>query len=176
MTQPLYHFSEDPTIGRFEPRPPLATPGSEPLVWALDAAHAWTYLFPRDCPRVLLWATERTSAEDCVRWLHGDARAKVACIEWTWFERLQRTALFRYTLPPQRFAPLEGEANAWMLVSRDSVRPLAVEPVGSLIAALVGARVELRLMPSLTPLRNAWATSLHVSGIRLRNARGWDSP
>ena len=28
-------------------------------------------------------------------------------------------------------------------------------------------------MPALTPLRGMWETTLHVSGIRLRNARGW---
>jgi hypothetical protein len=34
--------------------------------------------------------------------------------------------------------------------------------------------VELRVMESLLPLRGVWDSSLHASGIRLRNARGWN--
>ena len=29
-------------------------------------------------------------------------------------------------------------------------------------------------METLTPLRGLWETTLHTSGIRLRNAVGWD--
>ena len=39
--------------------------------------------------------------------------------------------------------------------------------------ALAACGVELRFMPVLTPLRDVWSTSLHASGIRLRNAKGW---
>jgi hypothetical protein len=35
--------------------------------------------------------------------------------------------------------------------------------------------VELRVSESLVSLRKLWQTSLHVSGIRLRNARDWMS-
>ena len=50
----------------------------------------------------------------------------------------------------------------------------AVEPVGDLFEALRAASVELRLLERLTPLRGVWDTTLHASGIRLRNARDWD--
>ncbi len=58
----LFHFSDDPAIALFVPRPvavPLArSAGREwlngPLVWATDELHAILYLFPRDCPRVLV--------------------------------------------------------------------------------------------------------------------------
>jgi hypothetical protein len=33
--------------------------------------------------------------------------------------------------------------------------------------------VELRVLDRLTPLRGVWDSSLHASGIRLRNAQGW---
>ena len=54
----LFHFSDDPGIVAFEPRPvriPSArAPGREwlngPLVWAIGADHDFMYLFPRDCP------------------------------------------------------------------------------------------------------------------------------
>ncbi|HMG50328.1 MAG TPA: hypothetical protein VK597_07005, partial [Inquilinus sp.] len=59
----LFHFSDDPAIERFEPRPvrvPSARPAGRewlngPLVWAIDDAHQMLYLFPRDCPRILAW-------------------------------------------------------------------------------------------------------------------------
>ncbi len=50
---------------------------------------------------------------------------------------------------------------------------IAVEPVGDLVEALRVAGVELRLMPSLAPLFGAWESTIHFSGIRLRNAVGW---
>lgn len=68
----LFHFSEDDSIGRFVPRP-VATasarpPGREwlngPLVWAIDEWHQPMYFFPRDCPRILVWPTDRTSERD----------------------------------------------------------------------------------------------------------------
>jgi hypothetical protein len=79
----LFHFSDDPAITIFEPRPVRVAskrpPGREwlngPLVWAIDEWHQPMYLFPRDCPRILIWPTERTTAEDRRRyWGAGSAR------------------------------------------------------------------------------------------------------
>ena len=53
---PLLHFSEDPSITRFTPHVPATNPGQAPAVWAIDAAHAPVYWFPRDCPRGAVWA------------------------------------------------------------------------------------------------------------------------
>jgi hypothetical protein len=39
---------------------------------------------------------------------------------------------------------------------------------------MASAGVELRVMERLTPLRHVWSTSLHASGVRLRNAAGWN--
>ena len=65
----LFHFSDDPAIARFEPRavlvPSPRAPGREwlngPLVWAIDEPHQPMYLFPRDCPRILLWPRPETA-------------------------------------------------------------------------------------------------------------------
>lgn len=167
----LYHFSEDPAIARFEPRSPRARPEVEPLVWAVDEAHQAAYLFPRDCPRVLLWATPNTTPEDRERWLGPATPRMLACVEWDWREALLSTQLHCYELPPASFAPLRDDP--WMWVSREPVRPLQVQPVGPLLDALAAEGVELRLVPSLAPYAGAWESSLHVSGIRLRNARTW---
>jgi len=42
------------------------------------------------------------------------------------------------------------------------------------VAELQANDVELRVLPLLTPLRDVWNSTLHASGIRLRNARDWD--
>lgn len=167
----LFHYSEDPGIQSFVPRTPMMRPNVEPMVWVVDEAHAWTYLFPRDCPRILLWPTPETSAEDLGRWFGGDERARVACIEWGWPERMHSTQLYRYEMNRQHFRPLANDP--WMLVSHRPESPIAVEPVGDLVEALRVAGVELRLMPSLAPLFGAWESTIHFSGIRLRNAVGW---
>ena len=51
----LWHFSEDPSLGRFRPHRPATNPGSPPLVWAVDTRHAPMFWFPRDCPRGCIW-------------------------------------------------------------------------------------------------------------------------
>ena len=65
----VFHFSEDPTIQVFAPRPVTVPaerrPGFEwlngPLVWAIDEARQPMYFFPRDCPRILLWKRPGTT-------------------------------------------------------------------------------------------------------------------
>jgi len=122
----LFHFSEEAGIARFEPRPvriPSARlAGREwlngPLVWAIDEVHQPLYLFPRDCPRILIWATAMTTPADRARWL-GEA-PMVAFIERAWAERLEHAAVWRYALPQATFEDL---ANAGMWVpGRQSIR------------------------------------------------------
>ena len=174
----LYHFSEDPGISRFEPR---AVPGTrppdrqwlnEPLVWAIDEWHSPAYFFPRECPRILWWPVAGTTEADRERYIPDPATRMVACIEWEWFERLARTQLYRYTFARDGFVDVQDHG---VHVSRDAVVPSAVERIDDLVAALQAASVELRVMPSLLALRGMWNTTLHVSGIRLRNARGWEA-
>ena len=141
-----------------------------PLVWAIDGWHAPMYLFPRDCPRILCWPLPTTTAEDRERWFGRSSARMLAHVEWVWFERLCAAAVFRYELPPVTFESLH---DAGMHVSRQPVAPVGVERIADLPGALRAADVELRVMPSLLPLRDAWGSSLHVSGVRLRNAAGW---
>ena len=174
----LFHFSDDPDIARFEPRPVAVPsergPGREwlngPLVWAISEARQAMYLFPRDCPRILLWQTPQTTDEDRTLWWGPRDAAILAHIEWAWFERVRIGRLYRYELPADTFEDL-GDAGMW--VSREPVTPLSMTLVDDLPAALAQASVELRVMPSLVPLRDVWSTSLHASGIRLRHAAGW---
>ncbi len=94
----------------------------------------------------------------------------IAHVEWGWLERIRAARLYRYELPTSSFEPLDG---GWMWVSREPVSPVDSRPCGSLLDALAAQNVELRIMESLAPMRNVWSTSLHASGIRLRNAQDW---
>lgn len=170
MNVRLYHFSEEPRIERFDPRASQARPQLPPVVWAIDEWHAPMYFFPRDCPRILLWALPGATEADRVRWLgDGDSRM-VAHIERAWLDRLRSTALYRYAFDSSGFTDLE---DAGMYVSIKAVVPQSIEAVGELTEALRRADVELRVLESLLPLRGVWNTTLHASGIRLRNAVGW---
>ncbi len=165
----LLHFSEDPTIARFAPRPHPHQPDKLPCVWAIDAEHAFLYFFPRDCPRATFWATPTSTPGDIDRFLGQTSARAVAAIEGAWLERMQMTRLFVYKMPAERFEPLH---DAGMYIARETVTPLSVEPVSDLMARLRDANVELRIAPNLWPLWNAVITSsLHFSGIRLRNAQ-----
>ena len=177
----LYHFSDDPRIEVFVPRSvrvPVNRPaGSEwlngPLVWAIDADHQIMYLFPRECPRILLWPTDETKGEDRELWWQGSKAKRLAYIEQAWFERLATGTIYRYEMPSVAFEDL-NDAGMW--VTKGSVRPLRRDTLTDLTAELRARDVELRVVESLTPLEGVWQTTLHASGIRLRNAQGWGKP
>lgn len=171
---PLFHFSEDPTIEVFAPRPPLAHPDKEPLVWAIDEWHQPMYFAPRDCPRVLFWPFHATTQADGDRfWSYVNSRMVLA-IEHAWFERLRTVHLYRYVMPEQ---PFEDLNDAGMFVSRDTIVPLRVEPLRPLLQEIRDAHVELRICRTLAPLADALIQStLHFSLIRMRNAQGWIDP
>lgn len=172
----LFHFSNDATITTFKPRPVLVpsqrTHGMEwlngPLVWAVEERQNFMYLFPRDCPRILIWATKRTSDVDKVNWLGGYRAA--AYVERERFIELANAKLYRYELPIGSFESLH---DAGMWVSSETVTPLRVDRLSDLPFAIAHKGVDLRAVDSLLPLKILWETTLHVSGIRLRNAREW---
>lgn len=171
----LFHFSEDPSIEVFEPRPGRAIdgrPGGELLVWAIDAFHAPMYLFPRDCPRIVLWALRDSTAEDIERWV-GSSTSMVAHVEERWLAAVQSCELYRYSFEPSSFESIHDHGTH---VSASVVTPIGVERVGDLEAAIAAAGVELRALERLQPVAEAWFSSLHYSGIRLRNARDWTPP
>jgi hypothetical protein len=94
----LFHFSDDPGIEIFAPRPlrVAVDRGSDrewlnrPLVWATDAAHCLLYLFPRECPRIIIWPTSATSIEDREHWFGGRSCRAIAFVEDAWMNRVNR--------------------------------------------------------------------------------------
>ena len=177
----LYHFSDDPDINVFIPRPVRVSverpEGFEwlngPLIWAIDEPHQAMYLFPRDCPRILLWATPNSTSQDIEHWWRGSPYKILAYIEKAWLESLKATPIYRYELPTKSFENLH-DAGRW--VSKEVVEPLRMDVLNDLVDELEAHDVELRVAQSLVPLKEVWRTSLHASGIRLRNAQGWGKP
>lgn len=174
----LFHFSEESDIAEFAPRPvrvPSVRPeGMEwlngPLVWAIAETHQKMYLFPRQCPRILLWATPRTTEVDCRRWLGGNRDRTVAYIEREWYQRLQAASIIRYEFAPGDFIDIR---DAGMWVCRRAVRPVDLAVLTDLPKKLGECGTDLHVVDSLVPLREARKSDLHFSGIRLRNARDW---
>jgi hypothetical protein len=176
----LFHFSEDAYINRFEPRPLRVAAQRPPsmewlngsLVWAIDDAHQRLYLFPRECPRIVLWATQETTESDKAAWLGGldEQTVAVAYVEHAWRQQLERCTLVRYEMPADTFVDT-GDAGMW--VSRSIVIPCARSHMGNLGNSLAECQTKLVFVESLVPFKSVWQSSINASGIRLRNAAGW---
>ncbi|HKQ63332.1 MAG TPA: hypothetical protein VJS92_18730 [Candidatus Polarisedimenticolaceae bacterium] len=161
----LFHVSEEAGIARFVPRSPSG--GGDPVVWAIDAERLRNYLVPRDCPRVTYYAGRTTTEADARRFL--GASPAVVAIEREWFPRARTCRLYCYHLPAGTFACVD--ACAGYHVSRVPVVPDRVELIDDPLAELVRRGVEVRIVSSLWPLRDAVAgSSLRFSMIRMRNA------
>ncbi len=97
----LFHYSEEPDIRVFEPRP--SKYHDHPVVWAIAEDQAQNFLTPRDCPRVTYGAGGNTTPEDAERWLgHGTAN-RVIAIESRWLAALRACTLYEYAMPAENF-------------------------------------------------------------------------
>src|SRR5215469_9636591 len=103
----LWHFSEDPSLGRFLPHTPATNPQAPPLVWAVDTRHAPMFWFPRDCPRGCIWPVSTTTAADRERFFGQSATSRVHVIEAGWLRRVRECRLYAYRLPTEAFWPHE---------------------------------------------------------------------
>ena len=165
----LYHFSEDSSIERFVPRPVSVGPSGEALVWAVDSAHCHQFYFPRDCPRILISKANFTSSHDAAAFFSHTTASDIAAIESGWLSRMRSATIYRYTLPSDGFVLRNESAGYW--VSELETLQVNVEPIHDLIEALIEAGIELRMMPSLVPLRDAVIEStVNFDIIRWRNA------
>lgn len=162
----LFHVSEEPGIERFEPR--AAADMGEPVVWAIDEKRLQNYLVPRECPRVTYYAGNDTTKADVERFL--GSTAAVIAIEDGWWERLLCCRLYCYHLPAETFCCIDECAGYF--VSRVPVVPASMEVIDDSRAELLRRGVDLRVVPTLWPLRDAVvASSLRFSIIRMRNAK-----
>jgi hypothetical protein len=167
----VLHFSEDPTITRFVPHVAATARQPEAYVWAVDAARAPDYWFPRDCPRAMAWTTPETTDADRARVLGPGGGDRVHAVEYSWLDALRTVRLYAYRLPAAPFRPI-GDPVRFAHVATEPVEPLGpAEPVGDLLRLHEEAGIQLRVLPNLWAFWDAvTASSLGFSGIRLRNA------
>jgi hypothetical protein len=167
----VLHFSEDPTIERFEPHVAPTSSMREPYVWAVDALRAPGYWFPRACPRAMAWKGPRTTPADAERIIGAGCGERVHAIEYGWLKAVMDVRLFAYRLPAELFTPMGDPPHAF--VSEVAVEPLGpAEPVSDLLELHEEAGIQLRLLADLWPFWNeVTASTMEFSGIRLRNAR-----
>ncbi|HEY1919288.1 MAG TPA: hypothetical protein VGH27_27270 [Streptosporangiaceae bacterium] len=164
----LWHFSEDPSLGRFVPRAPLAAPEARPLVWTVDTRHAPTFWFPRDCPRGCIWPVSTTTDEDRELFFGQSGTDRVHIIEAGWLDHMRRCRLYAYRLPAETFRPHEV-GGYW--VSDHSVDAIEQVVIDDLLGRHARARIELRIASSIWPFwRRVVNSTVEYSGSRLRNA------
>jgi hypothetical protein len=164
----LWHFSEDPSLGRFRPQVPAANPGAPPLVWAVDTRHAPMFWFPRDCPRGCIWPVASTAPGDRDRFFGQSAASRVHVMEGGWVGRMQACRLYAYRLPAGAFRPHEV-GGYW--VADEQVEADAQLVIDDLVGRHADAGIELRITPSIWPFwRQVANSTVGFSGCRLRNA------
>jgi hypothetical protein len=165
----LWHFSEDPDLGRFAPRPRAADPAAPPLVWAVDTRHAPLFWFPRDCPRGCIWPVSTTTADDRERFFGQSAATRIHVIEAGWLPRLQQCRLYAYRLPAGPFRAHDEVGGYW--IAEEPVEAIDQVILDDLVTRHARAGLELRITPSIWPFwKRVVQSSVEFSGSRLRNA------
>lgn len=169
----LFHVSDQAEIQCFEPRVSPShnsAVGDQRVVWAIGERLLHNYLFPRDCPRVTFYAGDLTSKADVARFWHGSSAKYIVAVESSWVKVILNTQLYCYELPADGFKLIDDIASYY--VSPSAVEPIQVTEYSDLFLALTEREVELRILPSLWPLRDAVVDStLNFSIIRMRNAQ-----
>jgi hypothetical protein len=167
----VYHFSEDPTITRFEPHVAATAQEPDAYVWAVDEARCPDYWFPRQCPRAMAWVGPDTTDADRDRIIGAGCGTRVHAVEYGWLSAMRSVTLYRYRFPADRFRPIGVPPHAH--VATGPVEPLEPpSPVGDLFALHERAGIQLRVLPNLWSFWDqVTVSSLEWSGIRLRNAR-----
>ncbi|MBP3967326.1 DUF6886 family protein [Paenibacillus lignilyticus] len=163
----LYHFSEEPDIKIFEPR--TIYKQTDAKVWTIDEYHAPHYYFPRECPRVCVWPKEDTIEVDHEKFFGMSKTNRLVAIESGWYDRLRKGHVYKYTFDADGFEL--NEPNAGYYISTRTVVPVDVEIIDDLISAIIEEGIELRVTPSLLPLKERiLASTVNFSMIRMRNA------
>jgi hypothetical protein len=146
----VHHYSEHPGIVEFVPHVPVTNPGGPPLVWAIEPAYAPLYWFPRDCPRVTVWAhDDGQRARLRAQWGGTGSRVHFAAAsDESW---IRRARLFEYSFAPERFEPWPDAEGQW--VAAVGVRPTGIRILDDLVAAHAAAEVDLRFEADLSARR-----------------------
>ena len=103
----LFHVSEGANIERFIPRraPALHQSIQDPVVWAVAEPALWTYLVPRECPRVTFGGQATSDQDDIERYLDGEPEKKVLAIESAWIDYNVKMPMSRPRVAATKFVP-----------------------------------------------------------------------
>lgn len=165
----LYHFSEEPDIKVFEPRIIHNQNDELAKVWTIDEYHAAHYYLPRECPRICIWPNEDTTELDLDKFFGMSRTKRMIAIEAGWYERARKGSIYRYSFDPDAFELYDS--NAGYYITTRTVKPLGVERIDDLITAVLQEGIELRVTPSLIPMKERILEStVNFSMIRMRNA------
>ena len=176
--QRLFHYSENPNIELFIPRPrPKRIIGGrmleESVVWAIDEWHSPVYFFPRECPRLLLWPVSGSIEAGISRWMGDRPPRMVAHIERRWLQKFGACELYRYEFAGSNFETLE---DAGVHVATKALEPVGVAPVGRLHTSLESADVELRTVDSSSRWPSRLRTLCTFRQYAHETHRGWNPP
>jgi hypothetical protein len=146
----LFHYSEDPGVARFEPHVPRTNPNVAAAVWAIDEARSPLYWFPRDCPRVTVWANDAPQRRR-LQQLFDTEGVRVHAAPSSWSDEIAGCSLYEYRFDASGFDPWPEAEGQW--IARRTVIPFDVVPVGDLFLRQREAEVDLRLVPDLQAMR-----------------------
>jgi len=168
----VYHFSEDLHIERFEPHVPPTNPGAGAHVWAIDAEHAPLYWFPRDCPRVTVWAADAPQRA-ALEARFATRASRVHWMERAWVPRFESAQLYVYAFDAAPFVEWTSAEGQW--VADQPIEPVDVRPLDRCRSEHERAGVDLRVVDHLWPFVDAVVDSgLPFSIVRIRNAQARD--
>jgi hypothetical protein len=145
----VLHYSEDPSLHTFDPHVPRSNPTVAAAVWTIDPAHAPLYWFPRDCPRVAVWANDGDQRER-LRRTFATGSTRLHIVPRAWLDAIRECALFEYRFDPTSFEPWPDAEGQWVAYRR--VTALSVDAVGDLLQRHAAAGIELRFVDDLLPL------------------------
>jgi hypothetical protein len=164
----VWHFSEDPSLGRFLPHTPATNQAAPPLVWAVDTRHAPMFWFPRNCPRGCIWPVSTTTPQDRERFFGPSAADRIHVMEASWLGRMRVCRLYAYRLPAELFRP--HEVGGYWVADTD-VHAIDRVVLDDLVGMHARAGIELRITPSVWPFwRRVSNSTVEFSGMRLRNS------
>lgn len=164
----VYHYTEDGTLKRFAPHVPPTNPGHPPAVWAIDERHSPLYWFPRNCPRISVWAHDADQQSRLTAIFETEA-TRLCAAETHWMLRVRDAKIYRYEFDASQFRPWDDADGQY--ISDDVVYPTRVEPMNDLLAIHAAAQIELRFTPRLGSLMDSILSSgLPFSFVRIRDA------
>lgn len=165
----VYHYSEDGSIKRFSPHVPPTNPSHPPAVWAIDERHSPLYWFPRNCPRISVWAGTPDQQKLLTDTFHTESH-RICAAESHWLTRVRDASLYRYGFDASAFVPW-SEADG-QYISGQTLYPTSVDVIDDLLGLHADAEVELRFTPRLGHLMDQMlASGLPFSYVRIRDAR-----